>query len=270
MTGAFPEWALSPLETCSTRLRDIGRVLRASVAGLSALIEFRKCLPRLLSPTQKRELEDILSPIGQSIENIVKAAERPIVDARRDVRLLTSSAVVSLWSALEVGIEDFLIAWMMNQPGALNVPVLRKTKITLAEYDALDREERIRVLLSELERSVVGKQGVDCFEPLLNTFGLSGPVDRRVKAAIYEMQHVRNVVVHRGGRADRRFVKTCPDWDAKVGQPLEVKWKQCGDYQRAAGEYVLTVAERVAARLGVTASPELDRLRSSLHKAITR
>jgi hypothetical protein len=45
---------------------------------------------------------------------------------------------MSLCSALEVGDRRFSIAWMMNQPAALKVPALRKTKITLAEYDALD------------------------------------------------------------------------------------------------------------------------------------
>ena len=39
-----------------------------------------------------------------------KTAETVRVDIRRDVRLINASAVVSLWSALEVGIEDFLIA----------------------------------------------------------------------------------------------------------------------------------------------------------------
>jgi hypothetical protein len=125
----------------------------------------------------------------------------------------------------------------------------------------------MRVLLGELERSVIGKQGVDCSEPLLDTFGLSGPVDKTTKAAIYEMQQVRNVVVHRGGRADRRFVEACPGWGAKVNQPLKVMAKHCWDYRRAVAGYVLTVAERVAARLGATDSPELVRLGSSLREA---
>ena len=168
VTAVFPEWAFAPFDACSTRLRDIGRVHRASLLGLRVVTEFPKYLPQLLSQTQKREFDDTLRTIGQSIENIAKAAEKSKVDIRRDVPFVNSSAVVSLWSALEVGIEDFLIAWMMNQPGALRVPALRKIKIALAEYDALDREGRMRVLLKELENSVIGKQGVDCFEPLLD------------------------------------------------------------------------------------------------------
>jgi len=76
--------------------------------------------------------------------------------------------------------------------------------------------------------------------------------------------HVRNVIVHRSGRADRRFVDACPDWGAKVGEPLKITQKQCTNYQHAVSEYVLAVAERVAARLGATDSPELDQLRPSM------
>ena len=264
VTAAFPEWALTPFETCGTRLRDIGRVHHASLIGLRAVTTFPEYAPQLFSRKLKRGLNDVLSRIEQSIESITKAAKTAKVDLRQDHFLVNASAVVSLWSALEVAIEDFLIAWMLNQRSALNVPVLQKIKISLAEYDRLDSEERMRVLLSELERAVIGKQGVDCFEPLLDTFGLSGKVDQPTKTAIYELQHVRNVVVHRGGRADRRFVKGCPGWDVKVGQTVRVKAKHCWDYQRAVAGYVLTVAERVAAHLGDTDSPELARLRKLL------
>jgi hypothetical protein len=74
----------------------------------------------------------------------------------------------------------------------------------------------MRVLLFELERNVIGKQGVDCFDSLLGTFGLSGPVDKPIKAAIYEMQHVRNGVVHCGGRADRHFA--CGPGRSSIGE----------------------------------------------------
>jgi hypothetical protein len=122
VTGAFPEWAFSPFETCSTGLRDIGRVHRASLLGLRAIVELPKYLPQLLSPAQKRELAEFEMRIRHSIESTAKTAETVKVDIRRDVRLINASAVVSLWSALEVGIEDFLIAWMMNQRGTLSVP----------------------------------------------------------------------------------------------------------------------------------------------------
>jgi hypothetical protein len=257
-----PVWALTPFETCIAQLRDIQRVLTASTAGLTAVAEFPRLHQDLAGFGPKVETR-----VRSYAKNIWRQGERSKVDLRRDFRLLHASAVVALWGALEVAIEDFLIAWLMNNPSALRIEALQKTKIALAEYEALDREDRMRVLLRELERSVIGKQGVGCFEPLLDTFGLSGSVVKARKQGIYELQQVRNVIVHRGGRADRRFVEACPHWKAKVGEQLKLSGKDCSRYQRAVGDYVLIVAERVAARLGVTANPELERLRSSLRKA---
>jgi len=77
-----------------------------------------------------------------------------------------------------VAIEDFLIAWMLNNPSALRIEALQKTKIALAEYEVLDREDRMRVLFRELERSVIGKQGVDCFEPCCKSLGSPGLLKR--------------------------------------------------------------------------------------------
>jgi len=261
----LPAWALPTFQSCIAQLCDIRRVLTASTSGLTAVAE---------SPRLGQDLAGFGSKVETRVrsyaKNIWPQGENSKVDLRRDFQLLRASAIVALWGALEVAIEDFLIAWMLNNPSALRIEALQKTKIALAEYEVLDREDRMRVLFRELERSVIGKQGVDCFEPMLQIFGLSGPVEAEPKKAINELQHVRNVMVHRGGRADRRFVEACHDWKARVGEPLKLSGKHCSQYRRAVAEYVLTVAERVATRLGVTASLELDRLRSSRRTAVTR
>jgi hypothetical protein len=162
--------------------------------------------------------------------------------------LLHANTLVGTWGALESTIIDFLIIWLINEPTALKREEFSKIKIILAEYETLEAEERMRFLINELERSLRSKfkDGISRFEAILSIFDLSGEVDENIRKTLYEMFHIRNVIVHRASIADRKFIKACPWLGYSIGDSVRVShddWSQ--RYLPAVVEYSAQIIERV-------------------------
>ena len=261
----LPAWASEPFSSFAGQVNDLGRVWSASSAGLKAVAEMRR-------------LHSELAGYGSKIEPIVRRYADAIfrkdergaglnsakVNLRKDFFILHAHAVLSLWGSLEVLIEDFIVAWLLHNPKTLENEAFKKVKITLAEYESLDREGRMRILVQELERAAVGKQGTNRFEQMLANLDLSGPVPESDRRAIIEMQNVRNAIVHSAGHADERLVKNCPWLNLEVRDPVKVSGSQYIRYQRAVCEYVLLLAARLTKRFDLEPKPGIGKLRSSL------
>ena len=140
----------------------------------------------------------------------------------------------------------------MNDPEILKNEVFSKIRLPLGEFEMLEKEERMRFLISEFERNqgTNRKHGVDMFEILLEPFGLGGRVESEVKKTLREMHHVRNVLVHRGDKADRRVVEGCPWLGLRVGDTLTVRHDQFGRYMHALVEYTLELLHRLHHKFG--------------------
>ncbi|HSZ64316.1 MAG TPA: hypothetical protein VK828_21135 [Terriglobales bacterium] len=139
-------------------------------------------------------------------ERDLKRAEADAEFAKKEIErgfpLLHAHTLVGLWGAFEAAIEDCVVGMLMNEPDVLRSEAFSKLRIPLAEFELLEKEDRMRVLLAEVGRGQgLGKrQGVDSFESLLAHAKLSGVVDPEVKKTMWEMHHVRNVSSWNGGR----------------------------------------------------------------------
>jgi hypothetical protein len=150
-----------------------------------------------------------------------KLAESEI---ERDHPLLHSHAVMGMWGALEAMVEDLTISWIEHNPSVLNEPKIAKIRIPLVEFQAMEQQDRLRFVVSELQRELGTelKSGATKFETLLSILGLGGPVDKRLRDIIFETQNLRNIFAHRGGIADRRFITNCPQFQYGVGDAVTV------------------------------------------------
>lgn len=165
--------------------------------------------------------------------------------------LLHAHVLVGMWAALEAAIEDMLVGILLNEPDALKEEAFAKVRIPLAEFETKDKEERMRFLIAELGRNLGKKNGVDAFETLLQCFHLSGSVDDEDRKMIWQTHHLRNVLVHRASRADRRLVDACPWLQLNVNDPVTISPETLGRCASAIYGYVVTVAHRLGKRYHV-------------------
>jgi hypothetical protein len=116
----------------------------------------------------------------------------------------------------------------------------------LVEFANASLDEQAEHLVSELKSAlkVSLKAGVGRFEGVLAPLGLGGPVDEGVRRALFELSEVRNVVVHRAGVVDRRFMEKCPWRSVSSNAMLHVSRADVALYQAAALWYVSELHRR--------------------------
>ncbi len=167
--------------------------------------------------------------------------------------VLHGFAVVALWSWLEHFVKGFLALWILYRKDALNVPVVQKLKVRLGEYLQLEGEEQSRYLLDLLESELGSprKRGVTRFESLLEPFGLSGPLPDGCAEALFELQQVRNAIVHNNGCADRKLITACPWLGFRLEQVINVSNEMLDRYSDALGTYTRALVYRAGDLHGI-------------------
>jgi hypothetical protein len=221
--------------------------------------------PRLIEMLGQGSDTGIAAEKKTQLERAQAEAELAHRESKTGFPLLHAHTLVGVWGAFEAAIEDTVVNVLMSQPDLLRNEVFAKVRIPLAEFETLDKEERIRRLIDELERgpSLGKRQGVYAFEMLLVPVKLASDTNPDPKKTIWEMYHVRNVIVHRGFIADKKLVEACPWLGLKVGDPITVTHESFMRYGDALREYGSTIIRR----LGKRCDADVDkRMRDAVEK----
>lgn len=256
----LPEWARLPFDDFRQQVMEIGDVLDLACQGIAMLRGRPQALEALAQATaldnEGAQADDSESKPDylDSLDAAKRQADLAQGEVDKNFPLLHSQAIISLWSSLEALIENFLAAWLENEPTARLIDPVRKLKISMWQYDEMNSGERNLYTVELLEREVNSplNQGVARFESLLDVFGFGGGTTEDVRKDIFEMNHIRNVLVHRRGRADRRLVDACPWLELKVGEPIQVSHQQFGRYYISTTQYFFDVYNRVRAHYGAS------------------
>jgi hypothetical protein len=246
-----PSWAVDPFRRYLRFIDEqhqLVRLTRAALGKLSVSDKLVRALQNLEEPdnsTLERQ---------QQFEDNIQLAELAKQEVARDFPMMNAHELISQWSALEVFSEDLTLEFLLNSPETLRAPDVRKVKITVGDLSSLDERELYRHVVRELQQQVKAdlRRGSWRFDCLFDAIQLpSIGVPSAVERDIAEMWAVRNVLVHRGGVADRQFVQACPWLQANVNDRVTVDTQRARRLGNAASSYVVTVHHRVLTFFGV-------------------
>ena len=148
---------------------------------------------------------------------------------------LYALASIKLWSILEATIDDAALECIQTPDRCTDPKLLAGLKGPLLEFVQSSTEERSEFLVAQLKQEVKAamQKGIGRFEAILAPLGLGGSVPDAVRRAIFELSEVRNVIVHRRGFADKRFVSSCPWFGVKLGDELILTKQHYDRYELA-------------------------------------
>jgi hypothetical protein len=229
------------------RLMGVIHLSRRSIAGMRAMPRLKKALAAVQGKVQD-EVE------AQRVEKDAQLAQSEVENG---FPVLHTFAVVALWSWLEHTIKGILVEHISRNPRTLKSGAFPKLKIKLGDYVALTKREQASYIVDLLEQETSSplKQGINRFEILLDPLGLAGATPDNVTRQIYELQQVRNVIVHQNGRCDRRLRASCPWLKVKLGNQVTVSAPQLDLYAVAVSDYALEVLYRIGDSHGVDLRP---------------
>lgn len=243
----LPEWVTATFGEFLDKNERLTQVLRLSIGGIHMLRGRHQAL-RVLA-----EVDGKLEDVKEELLRAEKDKELAQREVENDFPLLHEQATIALWSSLEALLRSFLAKWLANVPAAWQADAVKKLKVKLGDYEALEPQERCLWIVDLVDQEVSGplRSGITRFESLLQPFGLAGPVDEGCQKALYELSQVRHALVHRSGIADKKFVDACPWVGAAPGSPLVVTHRMWRSYNESLAYYVLEIIQRVRVHFGV-------------------
>lgn len=223
-------------------------LLRIATRGISGV----RGMPTLIATLINLEHgENVPEEQRKKLENAKDLAALAEREVKNDFPLLYAHLLVAVWSALEVAVPKLAAGWLLRRPDILKKPEFEKIKIPVGIYEQLAPEGRMSIVVEELlQAQRTGQTAIFRFEALLSTIGLKGNLNKKLRRDLIEVSHVRNLIIHRLGVADSRFVEACPWLRLKEGSSLKIGRKRFDKYVATLVRYGTEIAWRMVVAKG--------------------
>lgn len=242
----LPDWAKKPFEEFLDHQDDLARILHMSMGGISMLRGRYQAI---------KVLKEIDAEGEETAELERAARERELAqkEVDNDFPLIHEQATVFLWGSLEALVRSFAASWFGNKPEVWRHDAVKKIRVRLGDYEALDPADRCLWVIDLLDQDAAGplRAGVTRFETLLQPLGLTGAFSEDGSKTLFELSQVRHVIMHRRGMADRRLIDACPWLSLAAGDRVRISHDMWQRYNAAVGEYVLELIQRVREAFGL-------------------
>ena len=184
---------------------------------------------------------------AEAREHAKQRADLSLREVTGGFPVLHRQQVVFLWGAIEAVVEDTLVAWLKNENLVVSDQRLRKIKVSLADFSTMSELERNYYLVSELQHELKPshRSSLEVFESIMHRFGLVGAMDPQLKRNLIELEYVRNVLLHRRGIVDSRFLEGCPWTNIQVGTAITPDEASVGRYTDAVLNYAEVLLGRI-------------------------
>jgi len=248
LRGYQPVWAENIFYGFIDRLERLSDVLHMSIAGINYIQKRHGLLKELLSidgEIKEATSKDKLAKAKREEELAKKEVET-------DFPILHEQSVIAMWSMLESLVYLLAAKCLANELAIWKTDSISKLQVRIGDYESLDHFEKCMWIVGLLDQSTSApnKSGITRFEKLLQVFNLDGSFNDEHNKALYELHHIRNVLIHRGGLVDNKLLKACPWIKLKPGQQLLISHSMWIKYQKAVGKYCIELAKRTNRKFG--------------------
>ncbi|MDB5323905.1 MAG: hypothetical protein JWN40_5536 [Phycisphaerales bacterium] len=160
---------------------------------------------------------------------------------------LHALVTVRMWSILEAFVRDLSCFLLAGVPAVREQEAVAKLKGPIIKFISSSGQEQADYLYELLESSSSAalKPGVGRFEVVLSSLGYAGPIDDRVRDALYHCSKLRNCIVHNDGVVDRDLVAGCPWWKGAEGTRVGITAGMSHKHFYAVCWYMMEIERRV-------------------------
>ena len=245
-----PEWAKEPFRRFAEYSHQELDLVRLATAGITQLSRGEPLAEALANAAHL--FGDVPEDAAQRLESARELARLAQGERESEFTRLHGHSLVGIWGALESLVEDVAVAWLTHRPSLLKVGELAGVRISVAEFQRLTREARLRLLVNEGSKRTGVSAGFPRLEETLGRVGLAGGVEETLRRSLIEFYSLRNVFAHRMGLVDRKLKTECPwrqDW--RVGERVILGSAEYRRLLDAVMQYVAEIAARTGDKFGL-------------------
>jgi hypothetical protein len=201
------------------------------------------------------ELVDALRATGRSshddedVERAKKFESECGMEVENGFPLLVSHSIIVLWASLESSIPEFVKRVLVHYPSLSNEGVFNKLRVSPLVALMGTREDVSSFILDELERSshVKSKWGPARFDAMLESVSVVPNVSSKCRRDLIELSQIRNLIAHKRGIVDAKFLTACPWLSAEIGTPVSASVEDYGRYRSAVLSYAAELIKSAVA-----------------------
>lgn len=239
----------NPIDECFDGLKSLSLFVETTLLGVHHASEATGWLEvgRRLSALKGRVIADVdagRQEAKRRSQELESFAQR---ERSSGHSYLYGIAVVRIWTMLEALADDVTLMRIREGKYSTDASGIGDLKLPLRDVLGVSHERQAEAVLAEIKQANRARvqQGVGRFETVLSSVSLAGSVDESVRKALFECCQIRNLVVHRNGVVDAKFVRSCPWLSLAVGEPLSLGRMHFQVYYHAASWYALAVHIRL-------------------------
>lgn len=228
-------WIIGPAGRCVSYASEetrVAAVLQRSLVVLSGLDPFLGLARHALGATGKptRAIDSLLTE-----QKTLGPWSKELLDVK--LHPINSHALIGLWTAVEVAVEDTACLILMKDPEALEKVIRAGVRWQKSSAASID-EQVSRKVYARFERLTRKTQSVgEAYCQMLSTLGVPLSLDVETLLTLAEINYVRNCLLHRGGIADQRSTVEALRLNLQVGQEIRVTSELYQRYFQAVGEF---------------------------------
>lgn len=215
-------------------------------------LQITQAVPNAVKVLAKVKKEEESEEHKISLLNAERIADIAKEEIDSGFPFLYSQSSIMLYSYLEGAIKRFVITFFRKN-NLESIKEVANIKISFSEFISLDDNEKFEYLFLQYEKSLtVGMQyGINRFETLLRPIDFSGNVEKSISQTIFELSQIRNVILHRGGKADKQFNSNCPWLKYTIGDKIVVTHEKYQEYNTSVHKYATLLAIRLGEKRGI-------------------
>ena len=210
---------------------------------------------------------------GSHAERVVERSKRSDEDflqlqKKYAYPILWNQAVSTFWNQLEAYAGDLATLIIEHDRNVvLGDPALKKVQARLKKGAPPDEEwapAAVHAIKQQAKSQGLRSKGVRQFEEVFETLGIPGTVLPRIDERLNEHSALRNVLVHRRGQVDARFLRDAPRFQSDVtsGDSIRLSFVHATVYGMSCVSYGASVLRRYCVKLGAAADhlEQVDRV----------
>ncbi|HCE67855.1 MAG TPA: hypothetical protein DER40_10145 [Geobacter sp.] len=166
---------------------------------------------------------------------------------KNDYAVINTHSLISMWSAVEVAIEDTVVLVLTKDATALKILADAGVKLNSFGHGPLVYEEARRVF-PRVERQLREKLCIgEFYVKLLELLGINIKCDSQAICKLEEINNVRNCLMHRGGIIDARAAQSVSALQPFVGKQILITQARYHEYFDAVSSFLIAMLNGAAA-----------------------
>lgn len=233
MTEEIDNWILGPASRCASLLSDammLNSLLTRSVVAANSQRGLLTIARGVASMKNERATVASCDRLLEA-QGLIEESARKLIAA--DFHALNVQGTISMWVAIEVAVEDTVIAVLMNDEASARRIIADFTKGKPEIPPGPLNAESANLVFKRMERAAREQPTtVDAYCWLLARVSVQLHLSDEESRVLTELYCVRNCVMHRGGIADGELVVKAPTLGVAAGDRIRID-KDC--YHRYIG-----------------------------------